>query len=488
MILKGIVEETFGGPTVFRGFATLKSLSMLSEAQVYQRPVLSERLTDITVFLKNGLYRFFPELIFSLQFNDDTALNQIKTALTHGSSILSDGIKIKKAKFTFQTCLGENPTTKVLSIEFPNSGEKFLSRIDGNHRLSAVDRILALEEDGSENTALKQSIGNMVVPFSVILQVKGNDAERYEIAYFHLINANSEPLTSEENLKAILNSDKFSDIDIENILGKDALIAKELMKTELQNHFSGIKILTDDAFLSICIELTSLLKGENVEISLILEAFKTVDRLYCENKELKTKNNTSLLTALLYYHITDPKSYHYFKDWIINNHLFEIENAKTTNIISIFNKIIEKRTYKLFVAMPYWSHAEINEYNKLYKEICTEVSKKLKVELELIPIMRFRGKSQRIDQRLIDKINECDIFIADITGNNINVIFEVGYAESKNKPMILFKNGEDKELTPFDMDKLQYLPYPDKGYYNDIKSKAVGNLIAILKQDFKVGL
>lgn len=137
--------------------------------------------------------------------------------------------------------------------------------------------------------------------------------------------------------------------------------------------------------------------------------------------------------------------------------------------------------------MPYYSHQEITEYNKLYREICSDVSKKVNVQLELIPIMRFRGKSQRIDQRLLNLIKESDIFIADITGNNINVIFEIGFAESSSLPMILLKNEADKDtFVPFDMDKLQYLPYPDKGYYNDIKLKVTGNLIEILKRDFNI--
>lgn len=487
MILKGIVEETFGGTTVFRGFATLKSLASLSEAKDYQRPVSLERLADITEFIKQGQYRFFPELILSLQFEDSSALSQIKTTLTQGSATLSDSIKLKKAKFTFQTLIGENPTTKVLSIDFPNSETKTLSRIDGNHRLSAVDAILELDDTINGNLELKQKIGNMIVPFSILLQTKGRDADKYEVAYFHLINANAKPLSSEETLKAILNSNNFDDAEIKSILGEDALVVKELAKSGLKEHCSGIQMQIENMFLSICIELVGLLKGDNKDVAKISESLKTVDRLYSESEKLKSKKNTSLLTALLYYHITNHRSYIFFKDWVINNHLFEIENAKVSDITSIFDKITEKRAYKLFVAMPYWSHAEINEYNKLYKEVCSEVSRKMKIELELIPIMRFRGKSQRIDRRLLDKIDECDLFIADITGNNINVIFEVGYAESKEKPMILFKNELDTEHhVPFDMDKLQYLPYPDKGYYNDIKNKAVNNLIHILKTDLHV--
>ena len=63
------------------------------------------------------------------------------------------------------------------------------------------------------------------------------------------------------------------------------------------------------------------------------------------------------------------------------------------------------------------------------------------IRYELIPIMRFRGAAQRIDRRLIEKITECDIFIADITGNNENVIFEIGLAEGNGKQMLLIRSN-----------------------------------------------
>ncbi len=140
----------------------------------------------------------------------------------------------------------------------------------------------------------------------------------------------------------------------------------------------------------------------------------------------------------------------------------------------------------MFVAMPYWSHPEVNEYNNLFKEICIATSKKLNVEVELIPIMRFSGKSQRIDARLIEKIKECDVFIADITGCNQNVIFEVGYAEGQDKPMILIKAEQDETIAPFDMDKLQYIPYDKNVYYNAIKGVITRNLTELLKKEFKI--
>ena len=75
--------------------------------------------------------------------------------------------------------------------------------------------------------------------------------------------------------------------------------------------------------------------------------------------------------------------------------------------------------------MPYISFKRVNEYNKLFKEVLSEISKKIGFGLELIPIMRFRGESQRIDNRLIECIKKCDIFVGDLTTVNDNVIFEV---------------------------------------------------------------
>lgn len=352
--------------------------------------------------------------------------------------------------------------------------------------MTAVDEILSMQEDDVATIELKQKIGDMVVPFCVLLQTQNIDAEKHETAFFHLINANAKPLTSEENLKTILDSDLFAEDEIEEILGSDAKTVKKIVKSGLHSHCTGINKIIEKNYRAICLELLKLLNEENKSVDNILESIKTVDRLYNSDSRIKDNESIGLLIALLYYQISDSKKNNLFKEWIINNHLFEINETKAKSIIKIYDKITEKKSLKLFVAMPYYSYSEINEFNKLYKEICIDVSKKAKMELELIPIMRFRGKSQRIDQRLLEKINECDIFIADITENNINVIFEVGYAESKDLPMILLKNESDKTIVPFDMDKLQYLPFPNKGYYNDIKLKVTGNILEILRKDFNL--
>jgi hypothetical protein len=72
-------------------------------------------------------------------------------------------------------------------------------------------------------------------------------------------------------------------------------------------------------------------------------------------------------------------------------------------------------------------------------------------------------------------------------------------AEGNNKPKLLIKADSDttkmpfdeaelklKEQVPFDMDKLQWIPYSSSGYYNDIKNIMRNNIPIILKENYDV--
>ena len=52
--------------------------------------------------------------------------------------------------------------------------------------------------------------------------------------------------------------------------------------------------------------------------------------------------------------------------------------------------------------------------------------------------------------------------------------------------MILIKAEQDEAVAPFDMDKLQYIPYNQDVYYNAIKNIVIGNLTELLKKEFKI--
>ena len=143
MKLTGIIEDVFRGVTIFRGYATLKTLARLSASTSYQRDKDPDRIDAIKDYISNSSYVFYPELILGWQLDNPDAIRIIKEEENTSSVSLNNGIKIKKAKFKFKSLpLGEEPKTKVVTIEIPDSiNETIFNRIDGNHRLSVVDKI-----------------------------------------------------------------------------------------------------------------------------------------------------------------------------------------------------------------------------------------------------------------------------------------------------------------------------------------------------------
>jgi nucleoside 2-deoxyribosyltransferase len=512
MIIRGILDRSLSNQLCIRGFASIKQLAHISKADYsYQRDLYGEQEEIVKRFLETERYLFFPEIILSYKFNHkgNSANNpfrnikdferQERPTINAKSNI--DGTRISVKKFVYNA----SDTRGKLSIQMVElelddqylsslieQGNQPFHRIDGNHRLTVAENSTSPIVEG------------MTVPYCIILGeeyfnrdgslVETEDTREFEKSirvYFHNINTKSLPLSSEQNLSVILDpNSQFSLEEIETIFPKTGVSTREFIDRIDAKLFSGLENILDENFRNVANSIFSVFNefiGDVPDVvTRVVEAFKTIDQLYIDNDKFKSHEGQGLFIALVYYHVKDKKQYQSFLRWIITNHLFETTEILPRSIIKIYDKLYEKKVFKMFVAMPYYSHSTVNDYNKLFREICSDVSKKANVQIELIPIMRFRGKSQRIDQRLLDKIKECDVFVADITGNNINVIFEVGYAECRGIPMILLKKEEDEVKSPFDMDKLQYLPYPSEGYYNDIKSKVSNNLVEILSKEYNI--
>lgn len=489
MILRGVIENIFGGALCFRGFARIQDLAKLSYSKDdYQRPVDTKRSKEILNFLRNGEFRFFPEITLNLFFGDDQAIPAILNGASQGKTTISDGIEIRTITKDYKDYLEsdkfDSPLLRRISLDFKDDTKKHLTRIDGNHRLSAVDLLIEdINDPDKKVNAEELEALNYLVPFNILMQLKGVDAERNEIAFFHLINSKAEPLNSEENLRSIFENNFFSTEQIKQLVGEQALKAKDLYEAIKDYNFLGIEPILKNNLKSFCIKCTEQF-DDDIMVSDIQNSIQQIDSFYKE-KDIGLNTNENLLLAFTHVKTTrDKETFEKFQKWIVNNHIFEIKEISSESIIQIFEKVHAKRIFKIFVAMPYWSHAEVTEYNNLFKEVCKEVSKKINTTVELIPIMRFQGKSKRIDSRLIEKIKECDVFIADITGCNKNVIFEIGLAEGLDKHMILIKAEQDKKMPPFDMDKLQYIPYNQDAYYGAIKGIISRNLTTLLIKEY----
>ncbi len=66
-------------------------------------------------------------------------------------------------------------------------------------------------------------------------------------------------------------------------------------------------------------------------------------------------------------------------------------------------------------------------------------------------------KSSRIISNILDHIEKSDYLLADLTGLNPNVLFEVGYAFGKRKSLLLFIQGNSEQKRKEDLEKIEML-------------------------------
>ena len=137
-------------------------------------------------------------------------------------------------------------------IKFEESNCELI-RIDGNHRLSAADKVAA----------------DFILPFCLLLFRNPSENDQFTRAIFHNINAKQIPLKLEENLKVILESPQvFSDdtlIKDPSFGWKYYLARKTLQDVDFQ-YFPAISSYISQAKCSFFVDLFGfLLKNQSVE-------------------------------------------------------------------------------------------------------------------------------------------------------------------------------------------------------------------------------
>lgn len=152
--LSGILQYSMGGFLCLRGFASFKMLSAISEPNPeVQRELIEKHKGEMANFLNNGEYRFFPEIILSLNLTDGKKDYDV---VQEFHLKLQEGKTWNKYVDDIQFSISQNVTKNLLSkydplprierinlahIKFNERVHK-LTRIDGNHRLSAADDII----------------------------------------------------------------------------------------------------------------------------------------------------------------------------------------------------------------------------------------------------------------------------------------------------------------------------------------------------------
>ena len=102
-----------------------------------------------------------------------------------------------------------------------------------------------------------------------------------------------------------------------------------------------------------------------------------------------------------------------------------------------------------FIVMP---------FDKLFQ---TQYEKIIRPTVSSLALDCIRGDEIYTKQRIMDdiwtSIRSCRLVIAELSGKNPNVMYEVGLAHAIGKPVIIItRNGDD---VPFDLKALRYLFY-----------------------------
>jgi nucleoside 2-deoxyribosyltransferase len=147
---------------------------------------------------------------------------------------------------------------------------------------------------------------------------------------------------------------------------------------------------------------------------------------------------------------------------VLRNHIHEIKEIDACSIVDVFNKVHASQI-KIFMAMPYYSVLEVTNYNTALGNAISSI-KQANPQLNLMhhPIMSNHSPTHDMITDIFNKIHTCDIFIADISDNNANVLYEYGYARGQSKACILMRERTKDQAAKSD-------------YMNDLRIEFEGN-------------
>lgn len=106
----------------------------------------------------------------------------------------------------------------------------------------------------------------------------------------------------------------------------------------------------------------------------------------------------------------------------------------------------------VFVLMPF-----SEEFDDVYKAGIKPACSNAGTYCERVDEQNYEG---RIIDRIYNQIDKADIVVADMTGRNANVFYEVGYAHALNKRAVLLTKSADD--IPFDLNQYPHIVYEGK--------------------------
>ena len=473
MIFSGILHTSLGGFTVIRGVAPLGKLARCSEFNPqYQRNLIETHKTEIERFLADSEYLFFPEVVLSASLQFDFNAYKGRRSIAPVSDILSgtgftsnvNGLMVKTVNTKLPKALasvGEANAPRLAYLDLPedhlDNGLK-LFRIDGNHRLSAAN-----------DAKLGEAKYSLPTPFCIVLHDDAFQAQRFEKVVFHNINAKQIPLTSEENLHLILETDAGSLFDDKTLLkssdfGPAYYLARKLL-AEIDDRYLAAMEEPLKNRRSLALALTQFLIGKDVigetkdtavldaQVPRLRKAFQQVNAIYQERPRLAANACHGVLVAFLYFALyNDGRQLPAFTRWVTSNridhlapvtttkglgyhyHLGRIQAVDAASLVSVFESILIARHREIFLSMAFCG--ETKETYETIKKTVRQINDNHELDIRLLEIRidQFnKGYSYAIDDEILKVIEGSGLLIADLTFDNRNVYHEIGYLMGLNR-------------------------------------------------------
>lgn len=153
---------------------------------------------------------------------------------------------------------------------------------------------------------------------------------------------------------------------------------------------------------------------------------------------------------------------------------------RTNSIRPIFTSRVSTIDARLcFILMPFNEPWSDRLYFKLIRPTIEELG------MQCIRADNLTG--QIIVEDIWTKINQCGVIVADVTGRNPNVMYELGIVHTIGKPTILIT--QDIHGVPFDFAHLRHYPYEDNiDGFRDLADTLRRVLASIVSESYNIDL
>lgn len=429
---RGAYEMSLGGFYCVRGYATLRDIARCSYPDpAYQRDLTPEHVEQIKAFFEARKYLFFPEVILSAT---------LETKYGEPGAAQGDPLQIVRQGGRFKSNVNDLSIRQAqahCTVTVPDDA-RLLKRIDGNHRLNALEALDDPEYD------------RYLAPFCLILFDEA-DAPANEKALFHNINSKARKLTSEESLRGIIDDEAgFPDSVLSEQFGAEYLQCRRLGEKLDFDYLTNLRVVSGkmegaaechrslliQSLQDVKAQLDRLDLGTMPGISAVFDAIRVVNEIYADPR-LQRSHAQGLFAAFLFWQLHPEASEgqrQQFTNWVLRTHQYELRSINAADLIKIFEKIAQARQRQIFISMAF-SDATKPNYDAMKAAVeDLNAEHRLDIKLREIRVDQFdTGYSYEINKEILELIETSGLMIADLSGGNKNVHHEIGYLMGLNR-------------------------------------------------------